>query len=236
MSSLCITEPVSFLRLERYLLDELSSDERTHVSRHLDACGACRACLEGLRASQVSLPPLPAPSLQRGAGKDARAARPRARFTRPLGVISALAAAALVALLLRPGVQPAELPPAHRFIKGGELAIGLVRERDGQIANDPTRFAPGDRFAVRLTCPPGEVYWELAVFQAGEVFFPLPPGAPLSCGNLVPLDGAFTLTGDEPATVCAIVDAAGPVRRAQLRAIAALPPDSVCVQLLRAQP
>jgi len=232
MNEPCVDEPISFLRLERHLLDELEGSEQAEVVRHLDACPACRACFEQLRMSELALGPLPAPS-PRPAHTPVRSLRQR--LGRPLAVVSALAAAALVGLALRSATQPPAAPPAHRFVKGGELALVLVRERGGVVSRDPEVFQPDDRFAALLTCPPGRVHWELAVFQDGETFFPLRSDALLACGNQVSLEGAFRLTGDQPALVCAVIDARTEVSRTQLTSPRALPETSACVELRPAE-
>jgi hypothetical protein len=87
-------------------------------------------------------------------------------------------------------------------IKGGELDVSLVRERDGEIAHDPTEFRPGDRFKVLVTCAAAApVTVELTVHQAGAAHRPLSP-VELSCGNRVPVPGAFRITGREPVSIC----------------------------------
>lgn len=39
-------------------------------------------------------------------------------------------------------------------VKGGDVAVEFVRERDGSVAWEPTSFARGGRFKVVVTCPP----------------------------------------------------------------------------------
>jgi hypothetical protein len=109
----------------------------------------------------------------------------------------------LLLLVLRTGTETA-FPPAHVRVKGGEIAVALVRSRDGAVARDPSTHAPGDRFKALLTCAPGtEGRWHLLVVQAGQAFLPLYPFDVAVCGNELPFPGAFTLDGPSPATVCA---------------------------------
>jgi hypothetical protein len=221
--SQCISEPISWLRLERYRLLELAPAERGQVDQHLERCELCRACLARIDAGVALAPLRPRPL------------RPsvRARRLWTWGVFATATAAAVLLSVLPggPGLPPPG--PALR-VKGGELALGLVRLRDGSIAHDPAHFARGDRFKVQLTCPPdmrGNV--EVVVFQAGQTFFPLAPYRLADCGNLRILPGAFSLEGDADVTVCAVVVQAGAVDRAALRAggVRALPALSVCVPL-----
>ena len=221
MSQACPSEPISYLRLERYLLDEGSAGEREHVRRHLDQCEVCRGCFEALRSDSVELPALPLPI-----GRKPLRRRLWSRVA--LGGSLAMAAAALLMLRTPSPGEPA-FPAQGVGLKGGELAIELVREHGGDIANDPTRFVGGDRFQVRVSCPPEDAPdWELVVFQDAEQFFPLRAGT-LTCGNAVTLPGAFSLTGSAPARVCVVLGAHGTIDRGQLAR--RLPERSACVLL-----
>jgi hypothetical protein len=104
----------------------------------------------------------------------------------------ALAAAALLAVLARPPVAS---------VKGGTLALSLVRDRAGVATTSPATYAPGDRFRVLVTCPPSADV-QIAVLQAGRITLPLPPP---SCGNAVTA-GALRLTGEGPVAICAVAD------------------------------
>ena len=42
------------------------------------------------------------------------------------------------------------------------------------------------------------VFWDVAVFDGATATFPLAPAAPITCGNRVPLPGAFRLDGERP--------------------------------------
>jgi hypothetical protein len=221
MNPTCSGEPISFLRLERYLQGDVPPSERVQLEAHLGECGVCRECYEALRSETIELLPLPVrlPEAVRSEttelplpvgfkpAQGRRALRTRIARAWPQLAAAGLAAAAAI-LLLR--VQTAELEPALSAqrvrIKGGELAIELVREHDAAIATDPKQFAQGDRFQVRVSCPPGEPrFWDVVVFQAGELFFPFRPLAPLECRNGLTLPGAFVLDGYAPASVCVIV-------------------------------
>ena len=54
--------PLSWLTLERYVLDELAPSERARVERQLAQSGADRACLDEILSDLSELPPLPAPA------------------------------------------------------------------------------------------------------------------------------------------------------------------------------
>src|SRR6476619_6611196 len=104
----CISEPISWLRLERYHLGQLDAAERARVAEHLLACPACGACLAHLAAGDaVALPPLKVVPL-----------RPWARLRPTLGALAA-AAALLV-------VSRAALPLGGELgtrVKGAEVAF-----------------------------------------------------------------------------------------------------------------
>jgi hypothetical protein len=175
-----------------------------------------------------------APALRGGASSPARThARPALRL-RWAAFGTALAAAAALLLMMRP-FAPGRQPPKRTLaIKGGELAIGLVRERAGEIAHEPSRFAPGDRFKVLLTCPPNmRPYVDVVVFQGEQTFFPLQATRIAQCGNALALPGAFALDGTADVLVCTIASETGSVQRAALieNGRKALPALSVCETL-----
>ena len=216
----CIGEPVSWLRLERFALGELPAEERSRVRDHLERCPACQACLESIRAEPAPvLRPLPSPT---------RA--PARRGFVWLGAAAAVLASVLLVLLLWPAAPGGHgMLPSRIAVKGGELAVVLVRERAGATQQNPETFAPGDRFKALLTCPPpGEPAVELVVLQGGEVFFPLPLQR-IACGNEVALPGAFSLDDDDEALVCLLV---GDPPSRQCLAREPLPPArTVCARL-----
>jgi hypothetical protein len=228
MTPRCIGIPISWLRLEQYRIDELPRAVRADVERHLAACSVCAGCLAlAQRSSDAQVSAAPAAH-----GPTRRAWRPRW----PL-LLSASAAALLAGLLaglllfLRaPPPRPASTPAARITVKGGELAIELVRDRNGQQLDDPRRFLPDDRFRVRMTCPPGaSSAWDVVIFQDGGTYFPL-ECAPVPCGNRVALPGAFRLTTAATATVCLVLD---PPERTLLRSAtpASLPANRACLRL-----
>jgi len=211
MSARCIGEPVSWLRLERYVLAELSGSEQAHVEAHLAACPACRACAEEARAPR-RLPPLALPGGRSGRGPaegEGPVRPPRRVLSRPRAAWiawggTALAAAAALLLALWPSAgEERRFGPDTVRVRGGEVSLTLVRERDGAIAENPEAFRTDDRFKVLLTCPPGHpgpfAVW---VVQGTDVALALRESRGARCGNRVPLPGAFRITDPVEATVC----------------------------------
>jgi hypothetical protein len=188
-SMVCIGEPISWLRLERFALD--ASD--AGVGEHVAACAACRQCLDEIRGDVVALPVLHVPER-----------RTWRWFALP--AFAALAGAALILFVLRPR-DPDEDGVAH--VKGvGEVVVDVVRERAGSVRSDVRTFAPGDRFKVVVTCPPThEVSLEVGVRESGteRVDHPLAP-ARIVCGNRIVLPGAFELTEARPHRVCVRIE------------------------------
>lgn len=256
----CIGEPISYLRLERYGLGELSPVERQRIREHLAACAVCRGCFERVQAdtrasdlawltSRLELAPpvagakavmMPAPS--RGwAGW-------RSWIAWGGGALGAGLALGLALMILpsrptRPRAgshaardsaapAPAPAPPKGARSKGDPLALELIRrDAQGRLL-DPIGFAVGDRFKLLLTCPP-ELTGTVRVlaFQAGEVFEPI-PAQQLRCGNRRALTGALQLDGDAPVALCAVfADNVGPDRISQARSPETLPAARVCVRL-----
>ena len=196
----CIGEPISWLRLERFALG--ATDPA--IASHLAACPACRHCLDEIRGDAVALPPLVVP-----------AAPPR-RSWRLAWLAPAFAAAAAAAVILVIVLRPPPSPPsppsgdtaANRVaIKGiGEVTLELVRERAGQIQFDARRYAPGDRWKVMVSCPPGALglamALDISVADGLTVDHPL-AASQVVCGNRVVVPGAFTVTGNRANRVCA---------------------------------
>jgi hypothetical protein len=198
------------------------------TKRHLSSCSACAEAYQFIETDNVSLPTLPA-----------LIPTPNSTFKRSIllkGVIPLIAAAAVLLFVLHLPKEAEVPPPSHIGTKGGELALSLVRLRDDVVREDPDRFQSGDRFRLLLTSPFGDsTQAEVVVFQGGEAFFPYSKGLNVESGNQVPLNGAFTLTGDEDAVVCVIADSPEsrlPGRR-ELAAngFSALPKFSVCQTL-----
>jgi hypothetical protein len=211
----CIGEPVSWLRLERYAIGDLAAPAARAVEDHVGTCAACRECLDQIRGDEIALPALPAVT--------PRAPWWRRRWTWAIGAGALAAAAAVIFLIVRPRdrvVVDDDRPigPTIR-IKGGELVVGLVRERAGAIDLQPASYRDGDRFKVIATCADApEVWADVVVYQAEKpnqpmtAFFPLSPTR-LACGNRVPVPGAFRLTGTGAVSICLAVDADRPPPR-----------------------
>ena len=232
-------QPVSWLTLELFALGELPGHEINEVQQHLDHCEACRGCLEVIRQDQPELPPLPA--LEALTAPNEAAAKPVRRWWRLSWIPALITASAALLLLLLPPPDDAPLPhhpPRRVAIKGGELSLTLVRKRGHSTLRQPRTHKPGDRFKVEVSCPPGQLlHWDVVVFSGAEASYPLTPGGPLPCGNNEPLPGAFGLTGEHPAVVCVVVNAAGPVGRRALsrQGLTALPASAVCEALTLAR-
>jgi hypothetical protein len=202
MSARCISEPISWLRLERYHLGEVGAEERAQIAKHLGACAVCAACYASLEKDDaVALPPLPV-------RKEARAGRVlRFRLGGVLAIAGGLALAAAALLGVGNGWRtghPAEGPVASR-VKGDAVAFTLVRDDDERIVEAGGIYRDGDRFKAIVTCPPGaSLTFDLVVFDAQGASFPLSPASHFACGNDAPLPGAFRLTGNEEETVCLV--------------------------------
>lgn len=234
-------EPVSWLRLERYHLGELTPEEARAVEEAVARNPATLACLEQIRRPVVGLRPRPELPVRR---ENTARAHGRLRLVsgspRALAALATFAAAALLVLFVVSRGDPAGgegVPPARLRVKGGEVALELVRDRRGAITERPGSFTDGDRFKVRLTCPPSlDGAFDVVVLQGKDAFFPLDAPAAVACGNLVPLPLAFTLDGTRPTTVC-VTWGAQPNARTELTktGVAALTPSnvlgSVCTSL-----
>jgi hypothetical protein len=197
----CIGEPISWLRLETFALGTSDAEIATHVA----ACAVCSRCLEEIRGSSVELPRLVIP---------ATPTRKR-RFTWWLVPAMAAAAVALILFVVVPRDPRPELRDEIAYgVKGvGDVILGVVRDRAGTQRDDVLTYAPGDRWKVVVTCPPGAGAWiDVAVIDPSGVDYPLAP-ARIACGNRVFVPGAFTITGSQPNLVCARVGSeAVPVR------------------------
>jgi len=214
----CSGEPVSWLALERLRLGELAPAERHAVEEHLAVCAACAACLAEVDRP-LGLPALPPPERAHESSwsrwKVAWQRAGRARVWGPTAV-----ALVLVAFVVaRPKPVDDTVAPWLAGIKGGGVTLALVRERGGAINHAATTFAAGDRWMVIVTCPSARVvFWDLAVFEGLRASFPLAPAAPMTCGNRVPLPGAFRLEGERPLEVCLWLSGE-PIDRARLSAL-----------------
>lgn len=223
-SASCISEPVSWLRLEQLALGELAAPAAATVKEHLAACPACAACMESIAEDVVALPALPALP----AAEPVRVPWWRRRVMWSIGAAVAAAAAVVLVLVLRPrGVEQEVHGPGTGIaqtvrLKGGNvLEVGLVRERGGATVMQPMAYAAGDRFKVIVTCDRAVDVWaDVMVLQPD----PAQPGAPMvaaypfdpvqvTCGNHVPVPGAFRITGAGPASVCLAVEVDHPPTR-----------------------
>ncbi len=197
-----IGHPVSWLLLERYHLKELPDREAARVAEHLAHCPACAACARSIEDDARSLPALPALPAAPPSPASSRLSWPRLALA-----VGAAAAAVLVALLVwAPERQPGIASVEGITYKGGELALTVVREREGAVVENPDQYRSGDRFRLLATLPgPEPVPWEVVVFQSGEVYFPYERGGTLGPVSREPLPGAFRLTGEDPAEICLMV-------------------------------
>jgi hypothetical protein len=194
----CTGVPVSWPRLERFALGAPDPAIASHVA----ACPACARCLDQIRDDVVALPPLVVP---------ATPSRPaRRRWLAP--VFAAAAAIVVIAVLVRNRPPPPdELARVAVGVKGvGDVTLELVRERAGAIRFDAASYAPGDRWKVVVSCPPGASAWiDVSVADGVTIDHPLGLApAQVACGNRVVVPGAFTITGARPNRVCARVTAA----------------------------
>ncbi len=214
--------PVSWLRLERHALGELDASERREIAGHLATCARCRAVADQLAADAGrELPPLPEVAA-RPAAPVLPPSRGWWRFLRGRrqGFMVAAAAAFVLVVALRPReqsrVDQTRVVAGVVAVKGGDVAVELVRERDGSVAWEPTSFARGDRFKLLVTCPPPvHLHADIVVLQSDGAAFPGEP-AVITCGNRVPVLPAFRITGPGPATVCIAFDPSAPPPRAAL--------------------
>lgn len=200
----CTQEPISRLKLELYHLGELPAEKRGEIQHHIDTCGACKAALDYIANDDRVMPPLriPAPSRQMSFFDTI--------IRQHLFVWTATAAIAVVALFFM--ILPED---NHSFeteqdtlanVKGGDAAIYIVRNRDGVVDENPAAFQEGDRFKIFVTyLGNNPAKWDLAVFQGDKVYFPLTPTNTLPAGARTPLQGALSLDGSEPASICIFV-------------------------------
>ncbi len=199
------SQPVSWLRLELYHLGELPDAESELSGAHLESCGACAASLHRLERDQRKLAPLPDRA-------EAPRRNPWLGWTLRLAPVAA-AAVFLVSTVWKGPETPER--PGVVTIKGGDVSISLVRERDGRIEVDPVAFSAGakrgiyrsgDRFQVAVTCPgPDAMSADVVVYQSGEAHFPYEAAQRVRCGNRVPLRGAFRITGTDAVEICVAV-------------------------------
>ena len=235
--------PVSWLDLERMALAELPAAQLPQVADAAQNDPATAAIAERISSDRRRLRPLPPVDHHAPAGR----AQPRRRWQWALAMFATSAAVAAALLLFvratgdqvsdratDPATGPAidrpttlEFANAHTTIKGGDLAIALVRERAGHIVHEPNDFRPDDRFKVLITCPTDTPrHGQVRVYQGKGDGIPIDglidEQQPLPCGNRLALPGAFRLTGVQDAHICLRVTV-GDVHQ------------SVCARLRRSQ-
>lgn len=198
----CTGTPISWLRLEQHHAGELSAAERESITSHLASCEACAACFAEIESDAlVPLSALPA------APPAPRSAPPAQVLVlrRLAPVVAALAVAACILLLLGRRPPPnSTVEPSSARTKGGEVGFVLVRDDDSMVAEAGGVYRDGDRWKALVTCPPGmRESWDLLVVENGRTTPALVP-AEITCGNDVPLPGAFRTTGHERMTVCLV--------------------------------
>lgn len=208
----CIGEPISWLRLEQYQLGQLPQSDRAGIAEHLVACGACRACLDAIKADVRDLPALPPNVIA---------------FRRKILPIVALASAACLAAVIAAGLSG----PTTHVKGGGTVAFTLTRSDGAEVTKDGI-FRDGDAFKAFATCAPqSKWYFDLVVYDAGGASFPVSAPGELACGNLAPIQGAFHFTGHDDETVCLVWGERAPDRGALRKGLEALGPNRDCKTL-----
>ncbi len=195
--------PISWLVLERHHLGELDATEALAVATHVRACSACQALVERIAADDRALPPLELAPPRAHAAQLRRpwyVARPR---TTAIAAGLALAAGVVLTIGRNRAIDDDRVPTARS--KGTEISLTLVREDEGVVSEAGGAYRDGERFKALVSCAPGtKVSFDLAVFERGEVSFPLAAASELECGNAVPIAGAFRVTGRERMVVCLV--------------------------------
>lgn len=204
----CVGEPISWMRLERFVLGEASEAEARSIEEHLMRCAVCRACADEARAP-VALPDwstiAPASMAPAVSTPVVLPLRPRPWPRRLAIATTSLAIAAAAMLVLRPRESVVREPGVVR-VRGGDVAMLVVREREGATTEDPSDFRTSDRFRIALSCPPGlEGPIRIVVEQGGERALASSTGERFRCGNRAFLEGAFRITDATDARICAIV-------------------------------
>jgi len=222
----CIGEPVSFLALEAYALDELPPEAAEPVRAHLAACEACRAALREIEDDQRPLPAF----VPRAAPSTSKAPRGRLRLLR-IGApaVAAMALAAGVLLMMRSGGDHGD----HRT-KGREVSLRVEGE---DPAYEAGTLAVGVALKVVVACPPDlHASWDVVVFDEDGASFPLSP-ARITCENQAALPGAMRLRGVSDKRVCVVWDeSAVPSTRVGYRRELDLPPERSRCITVRAVP
>jgi hypothetical protein len=167
---------VGELRLRRFRLGELASADREEISRHTTDCSPCRARLRSLDEEQRQFErDIP---FERFAGGVERARRvPRVHPRRVWSVAAvALAAAAALVLVLRPGGEQAErldrVAGTNR-IKGASLGTIQIAARDGRqrvaASGRAEALASGERVRLGFRSPQAAHLVAVSIDDAGIV-------------------------------------------------------------------
>lgn len=216
-------EPLSWFCLERYVLGELSTNERASVEHALNHSPENRSRLQWLQRQTEVLrwtPPAAAPP---------RPNPPRRWNLLPEGgwgwaPLGLVAAAALLLWL--------QTPTEPNRVKGDGVTLSLTRWRGGTTQRDARQFASGDRFRVQVACAPPQLRsWRFAVYQEDAVFYPLGPGGVVDCVNHGILPGAFSLSG-AASLACVAIDTSLPESRKEAVLQAEADFDVACVALV----
>lgn len=197
--SRCVSQPISWLKLEQYHTGDLQEKHQQDIAGHLSVCTSCNG-----KYQQIVLDNRPLRPLSIEADPKTRYAL-MSSFAWGFGATAAIAA--LVFILFIPKSDIPGSFPKHRIIyKGGDVVLSLARERQGRVVQDPKTYRDGDRFRLFLTSPKlGPISVDVAVFQEDKVFFPYPNRQNIMSGNRVPLAGAFRVTGDITTTICVLL-------------------------------
>jgi len=236
----CIDEPISFFRLERYNLGELSPEETSQIHDHLTRCEACKKELATIAEDDSrALPALPTGTTITTSTKTETTTATTTTTTtanvsflrRAWPIAGALAiAAAMLVFLSKP--QP-EVQGDGVRVKGDGVSFGLVRDDETMFEEGGASYHDGDRFKVVITCSPGSrTRADVVVWENGEPSFPL-SADDVACGNKVALPGAFRATGIMPMRVCLLTSDAGTIDRDHVKRVGPSgTPDAMCKMLL----
>ncbi len=197
-------KPISRLSMELFHLGELPPNKHTEIEKHLISCAACRRSLEYI---EHDTRPLPRLSIRPLSTRQSILDFSKIRLSYIFAACAAIIITGL-AFLLVPTKQTIDQETAHAFthIKGQNTSLYIVRNRNGVVTEEPKAFKQGDAFKVFVThLDQEEENWILAVFQGDEVYFPITSQEPLITGARIPLPGAFSLDGQEPAEICVFI-------------------------------
>lgn len=181
MNDKCISEPISWLRLEQRALGDLSPEVLRETEAHLAACAACRAAAGEIRGESGSAQRRP----QRVPGAWRRVATAAGVFAAAAGILLYLSRST---------------PESGERSKGAGVVLRAIVE----LRNDGS-IPPAARTKLLVTCArQTEGPWDIAVIENGTVSYPLAAAASFACGNETPYPAALVLTGDAPIDVCVL--------------------------------